>query len=254
MTIPTSPLKARRTPCCGGGNSDGHHGYTVTYSTQNHCSVLFQCWGSVWYKVFPYCLFNVMMSVILQYGVYRWGWVINVTDKGHSFMTLIVAFLVVSRANVSMARYNQAMGYLSLMCYNTDKLVQMVAIASSEAMNPAGAEWRHEVVYNALVMLRTAMAVMDYRTDGIPGWELPEVEPNLAVTLKEQLFLDVYRMRWAHHSRVSENEENMRVPTRMALLTKKAIRNAGDRVPLLDMASELNMFNIVDSFMVGYFG
>jgi Na+-driven multidrug efflux pump len=58
-------------------------------------------------------------------------------------------------------------------------------------------------------------------------------------------------MRWAHHSKVSENEENMRVPIRMATLTKKAIRNA---IPVLDVQSELNLFNIVDNFMVAYFG
>jgi hypothetical protein len=251
MTIPTHHRRHYNKKSSDDHDDHAYQRYTVTYATQSHYAVLTQGWGSDWFKVLPYCLFNVTVSAVLQYGMYKWGWVIPVSDKGHTFMTLIVAFLVVTRANVSLARYNTSMGYLSHMCYNVDRLVQMVTIGSFEQMNPVGAQWRHDVVYHAMIMLRAAMGVMDYRTDGIPGWELPEVDPTLAATLQSQLFLDKPHMRWAHHSKVSENEENMRVPIRMATLTKKAIRNA---IPVLDVQSELNLFNIVDNFMVAYFG
>ena len=241
---------------CGQRETELVHSYNVTYETKKHLSVLFQCWGSVWPKVLPYCIFNVLLSMTLQYGIHHWGWVVNVTDKGHSYMTLIVAFLTVSRANVSMGRYNQAMGYISQMYCSADKLVQMAVIYSSEAISPEGAEWRHDVAYNTMLLLRSVMAVIDYSADGIPAWDLPEVEPDLAKSLKKQLFLDNYHMRWAHHSRVSENEENMRVPIRMSLMTKKVIRSARQRLPrgTIPTLHEVQLINILDEFMTNYYG
>jgi predicted membrane chloride channel (bestrophin family) len=82
------------------------HGFTVTYHSENHCQVLGQCWGSVWPRVLPYCLLNVAISMVLQYFQGRNGFDFRVTDKGHSFLTMLVAFLVVSRATVSLGRYN----------------------------------------------------------------------------------------------------------------------------------------------------
>lgn len=40
---------------------------------------------------------------------------ISISDKGHSFMTLLVAFLIVSRVNISVTRYNEARGNLEVM-------------------------------------------------------------------------------------------------------------------------------------------
>jgi len=252
------------------------HSFTVTYESSAHWNVLFQCWGSVWHKVLLYCLWNVGVCIVLQYGCHSLGWNINVTDKGHSFLTLLVTFLTVTRANVSMGRYNEAMGYLTKMVFHTDQLVQTAAIvvaatttdnddedSNSVEHNTTATEisqWRHDVVYHSLLLLRTSMAVIDYPSDAIPGWALPQMDANMQKLLQKQLMVldpSNTNIQWAAaHHRVSEEEATMRVPIRLSLMTKQVIRSARHRLPkgTIHKQQELQLMTIVDNFMVGYYG
>jgi predicted membrane chloride channel (bestrophin family) len=98
--------------------------YTVTYRSRDHLSVIFQLYGSVWPEVIPYCLFNVGL-VLLDFFVVdpvlsKYGF--KVTDKGHTISIFFVSFLVVSRANMALARYNSARNHLGNMFFKTRAL------------------------------------------------------------------------------------------------------------------------------------
>ena len=133
------------------------HGYTVTYESSSHWKVMTQMWGSVWPKVrsnernrfhvwvakaslqivgivfdslvspphysqvLPYCLLNVLIMGIIEWFDVKDSIALAVSDKGHSFMNLLVAFLVVSRVNISIGGYIEARGYLSVLFFKNRK-------------------------------------------------------------------------------------------------------------------------------------
>jgi hypothetical protein len=51
--------------------------------------------GSLWPKVLPHCLINVALSAFLQLLKGYDSIDLSITDKGHSLMTMFVAFLIV---------------------------------------------------------------------------------------------------------------------------------------------------------------
>ena len=91
-----------------------------SYDTRNHCSILFQCYGSVFPRVISFCITNVVIMILAKLitDAYEWD-ALQVSNIGHSFISLIVSFLLVSRVNTSLGRYNEARSYLGQMYRET---------------------------------------------------------------------------------------------------------------------------------------
>jgi predicted membrane chloride channel (bestrophin family) len=89
----------------------------------------------------------------------------------------VVAFLLVSRISQALARFNEARSYLGTMYRETRELISNMAVLTSSPKNSndASKEWRSEVAYLALIILRTAMAAIDYPSDLLPAWDIPEL-------------------------------------------------------------------------------
>jgi predicted membrane chloride channel (bestrophin family) len=93
-----------------------HEAYTVAYHSENHTGVIAQMHDSLWPKGLPCCLINVALSAFLQLLKGYDSIDLSIADKGHSLMTMFVAFLIVSRVNMSLvARYKEARGNLGIM-------------------------------------------------------------------------------------------------------------------------------------------
>lgn len=245
----------RRGCCTSRKDSTKLHGFAVTYNSGSHLQVLTQCWGSVWSRVLPYCLFNVALSVVLQCIQGYNGFDFRITDKGHTYLTMLVSFLVVSRATVSSARYNQMRNHLKQIFCMQRQFIHQTTIMSSSNINQSGKEWRHDVSYLSLLHLRSIMAAIDYQCDGIPAWEMPEFDGKIAASLKKELFLEESTRHFAHHTTVSEYEENMRVPIRLALKLRQAViaqRKSLDH-PFV-WAEEAQLLGTIDKLMNGYYG
>ena len=77
------------------------------------------------------------------------------------FITLVVAFLLVSRVNMGLGRYNQARAALGTMYKETRQLTQQCCVFSMHDKSIRAKEWRFEVLYRLLLLLRTSMAVIN---------------------------------------------------------------------------------------------
>jgi hypothetical protein len=99
------------------------------------------------------------------------------------------------------------------------------------------------------------MAVINYSTDEIPGWDLPEMDPKIAAKFKSQLFVDEHtQQRFSLHRLVSENEENMRVPVGLALAIRFVIVDHRRKLEKpFSVQEELALLNSVDAVMSGYY-
>eukprot|EP00548_Thalassiothrix_antarctica_P000828 CAMPEP_0194147076 /NCGR_PEP_ID=MMETSP0152-20130528/22509_1 /TAXON_ID=1049557 /ORGANISM="Thalassiothrix antarctica, Strain L6-D1" /LENGTH=375 /DNA_ID=CAMNT_0038847765 /DNA_START=70 /DNA_END=1197 /DNA_ORIENTATION=- len=240
--------------CCSSRQPITDHAFTVTYDSENHFQVLFQCWGSVWPRVLPYCLFNVILAAILHYSKDGERHDYGYTGKGHSLLTMIVSFLLVSRIGVSYGRYCQVRNSLEKVITSSQQLIHLMSVFTSDNITQNGKEFRHDMAFLTMTQVRCIMCVMDYQNDKVASWDLPEIDPQIAVKLREQLFLNDKTKAFAHHSWISKCEENMRVPIRLALLLRKQIMSQSKKLeqPLIG-AEENRMLGTVDAIMNAYY-
>lgn len=100
---------------------------------------------------------------------------IELSTQGHSFMTLVVSFLLVSRVSIGLGRYTEARDGLGVMYREQRELIQNMVIYSDHCLDKAAKEWRQEVAYRAMILLQVVMAVIDYPTTKVPAWDIPEL-------------------------------------------------------------------------------
>jgi hypothetical protein len=183
-----------------------------------------------------------------------------ISNTGHTFMSLILAFLIVTRVNISVGRYNEARNNLEIMYRESRELIQNCCVFSDHITDVKGKEWRSDVAYRCMLLLRTAMAVIDYPTAKTPSWDVPELSNEEREQLKSNLFLEVSdrprnALRWAHRIR-TEEEENMRVPSKMAYTLRSVIHSQSTLFgpKKIETNLEIKLLGSVESFMGGYYG
>jgi predicted membrane chloride channel (bestrophin family) len=68
----------------------------------------------------------MIVLTILEEDNDDWG----ITGQGHSFASMIVAFLVVSRINTTLARYSECRNYIGVMYREASELIFFVLVKS----------------------------------------------------------------------------------------------------------------------------
>lgn len=211
-----------------------------------------------------------------------------VSGQGHSFAGMIVSFLVVSRINTALARYNECRNFVSSMYRESSKfwtnlslldefiwptnwcfvswftatstttattkgeLIQnaFVFTIRDQNVNTVSKEWRNELAYRCMVMLRTSVSVIQYKSEHVAAWEAPELSGY-------ELDYCTPTSAWRRHAQTPANRESdsMRIPTRLAFLLRQTICSQKKLLPHpLETSHELKLLGSVDSFMNGFYG
>eukprot|EP00816_Leptocylindrus_hargravesii_P008594 CAMPEP_0196827540 /NCGR_PEP_ID=MMETSP1362-20130617/94213_1 /TAXON_ID=163516 /ORGANISM="Leptocylindrus danicus, Strain CCMP1856" /LENGTH=188 /DNA_ID=CAMNT_0042208181 /DNA_START=504 /DNA_END=1066 /DNA_ORIENTATION=- len=148
---------------------------TVSYDTENHISVLTQLYGSVWSKVLPYCILNEVLVLAVHFLRVNDIADLTFSDKGHSFMGIMVSFLLVARSNIAISSYSACRALLGDAMRACRELIQhMIAFTRYDAKDSAK-EWREDIARRTVAMLRTVVAVLEYDTKGQHTWQIPEL-------------------------------------------------------------------------------
>jgi len=110
------------------------------------------------------------------------------------------------------------------------------------------------VLQQALLLLRTAVSVVEYSCAGAGGGtravDLPEVEGDVLKDLASNL----PPVRWLHRTR-SEFEENLRVPERIGVLLSTSIRSQQRRLePPIPVVLESDLHGELNLLLKGYSG
>ena len=106
------------------------------------------------------------------------------------------------------------------------------------------------MAYRTLLMLRTAIAVIQYREERVPAWAVPELT---GVELEYCTPNEVTN----RHAQTDDSPQNhsMRVPLQVAYLLRQSICSQVERLPSpLVVVQEMKLLESVDSFLNGYFG
>lgn len=189
-----------------------------------------------------------------------------ITAQSHTFLTLVISFLLVSRVNTALTRYSAARNSLSIMFRHSRELIQSACIFSSKHNNKGdddvlAQEWRHELVYRTLVLLRTAMAVIDYPTTKLPAWYVIELNGRERDTIEKNIHIihpDLQSWSAVHLFGSSSYEqrlwkESLRVPIRLAYLVRATVHSQDTRLTHpIPACYEVRLHGFLDGFIKGY--
>jgi Bestrophin, RFP-TM, chloride channel len=218
---------------------------------------------------------------------------LEVTDKGHTFISLLVGFLLVSRVSNALGRYWTARDGIGTMYRICRDIVQMACIFSStyssvskiskvegadadrrNQMVQRGQWFRHILIYRVLALLQSSMAMVSYPTTKVPAWDIPELNGPELNDVRQMVFqnqlscsgeLDTADPEIGRllNGQVNEWEETMRVPIRLAYLLRHTIHagaepdNLEQHCSILSSTSspvrELSLLNNVSQLMEGHF-
>lgn len=245
---------------------EGDYIRQVAYDDRNHCSVLFQMHGSVWPRVLPYCIVNV----ILTWGVFfakSHGIDLTVNQSGHKFMAMLISFLVVARAKITYDRFMEARKYLSQAYQSCRELVQHVCVLSMDDLGDGAKKWRQNVAYRTILLLRVTMAAIEFKSTKKSPWEVPEVSSDEQDDLADTLMIDTDKSelcperkrvtKWAHGARTLD-DESFRAPICLEFSLRKEImlqRKGGFlQKPFKHVNLELKMLDYVTAFNKAFHG
>jgi len=159
----------------------------VDYDGENHMSVIFQIYGSVWPTVLPWCIATMLVAVTVW--ALRAHDIVDLTiasSTGHSFMSILVSFLIVTRTTITYNRFMEARQHLADLYRNSREIVHYTCVLTSQNTSNKAKQWRQEVAYRTIVSLRVAVAALEYRSKGVNTWEvIPEEEHE-----KTELIID----------------------------------------------------------------
>lgn len=226
--------------------------YTVTYDSSSQWRVLTQMKGSVWPRVLPYCMVNMTITAFLHVA-YQFGIDLSYTGSGHSYLAIVVGFLMVDRVSRSLSRYQEAREYLEVMNKSCRQLVHTACIYSNSDVRDSAKQWRSEIAFRVILMLKASMAVMNHPSTKTDIAEIPEV--NMAVMEDLELNVPVSTAQWLHAENVADVEKNLRVPQRLSYMVRKCIRSQEGKIkPTIAPVAEGDMYSFLNIFMDGYYG
>jgi hypothetical protein len=211
----------------------------------------------------------VVLTLVDQRLQFRHNLSIDVSRQGHIFVNFVVSFLLLSRVRNAMERYNQARDYLNTMIRETREIVAESCVLSNDNLDESASAWRHELAYRSLVLLRTALAVMDFPTKHQPVWEIPELNgferdyvlqhgpTDRVVAHNGHWSANVVAHRTCHlaNSTDAKWQASLRVPICLEYLLHTTVRSQRLRLLTPMVAShEARIYTSVCSFMTGYAG
>lgn len=189
---------------------------------------LLQMYGSVWPFVFPWCV----VVGLFTYAVYflkEHDMDLTIHNgSGHSFMSLLVSFLVVTRTSLIFNKFTHSRQVLQNLFGACGEIVQHACLLTMTNTNTEARDWRSKVAYNTVIALRAAISALEYKSSHIPCWEyLPPFEDEeLQLLLNTNVSgtpANISALKDLAHGPRNEYTENFRVPTIWAYNLRKTI-------------------------------
>ena len=201
---------------------------TVNYVNRNHVGIITQRWGSVNKKVIPFCVANVALTIFLVW-LLNHGIDLTISEFGHEFMSILVAFLVINKLSFTLGLYYELQGYLSKMNQASVELTQLAFSYTKGYQAQEFKNWRLEVARQVLILLKVSVSVIHRGGDNC-AWDIPELQHNPPILVLDHNESPVmasgdvgaHRYRSGTPKEIYEfgynlqSDKNLRVPIRIA--------------------------------------
>ena len=197
--------------------------HRVSYTPQNHVQVLFQMYGSAFPQVFPFCLLNFFWTLAVV--SLKKHDVVDLTfhsSVGHSFMGLLVSFLLVSRSKISYDRFMDFRRNLARAYKACREVVQFTTVFTFQTQTPKAKEWRNEVCYRTILLLRVTMDALLWSSTEREKWEEEYFQYDKRLD-DHQVSEHFLTFRSLTHGRRSRIDENFRAPISFSHVLRQVI-------------------------------
>lgn len=134
-----------------------------------------------------------------------------------------MGFVMVSRVRGALNRYTEARKYLGEMFTQTQELVQQACVyslAKGETSTQAK-QWRNDVAYHILILLRCVQTILDYPSRREPVWTYM-VDDELQKEIQYKLYS--VSPRFSHGVKRGEFEDMIRVPLMLEYKLRETIQ------------------------------
>lgn len=218
----------------------------ISYSPRSHVQVLFTMHGSVLPQVLPFCVSNVLWTLIVE-GCRQKGW-FDLTFKsivGHSFMGILVSFLVVTRSRISYQRYMDSRRHLGEAYLACRELIHFACFYTLDDTSALAQAWRQEVAYRTIVLLRVTMDVLYWTATKKKLWETMGNFKG-----KHQKSKHIRQLREYEHGARTQIDEVLRAPLILIYNVREIIMehtaHLGHKMPVneyRDLVHQASAFN-----------
>lgn len=244
----------------------GYRVHRVSYTAQNHLQVLFQMYGSAFPQVLPFCLANVILTCVVEY--LKKKHILDLTfhsSIGHSFMGLLVSFLIVSRSRISYDRFMEFRRHLATTYKSCRELAHLTTVYTFHTQTPQALKWRQEVCYRTILLLRVTMDALLWSSTEREKWEDEyfqyrgggggkngEEEDDDDDDNVSEHFL---RFRKLSHGRRSFIDENFRAPITFAHVLRQTIMQHPEALGYKMAVNEYrDLLGLVGQFLDAFHG
>lgn len=248
---------------------NGYRVHRVSYTAQNHVQVLFQMYGSAFPNVLPFVILNVSWTFLVEY--LKRNDILDLTfhsSVGHSFMGLLVSFLIVSRSKISYDRFMEFRRHLATTYRTCREIAQSTTVFTFTTQTPAAKEWRQEVCYRTILLLRVTMDALLWSSTEREQWteeyfDLQEIQDHEDdedveehMDVRRQVISEhFFRFRKLSHGRRSRIDENFRAPITMGHILKFTIMQHPDALGYKMPVNEYrDLVNFVTIFLDAFHG
>lgn len=194
-----------------------------SFDSNNHFSVIFRKHGSIWPHVFPYCIFNAVLTYVIIYLKDKQDIDLTFPSNGHTFMATLLSFLIVTRSEVVYGRYMTSRAHLEDIYRMTREIVQYTCILTMRESTPRTRQWRSDVAFYSILLLRATMVSLEHESSAKNAWDIPELDKVDKDGMRRSPVKSSCVDGLDFLSRRSTREENFRVPVFLALQLRKTI-------------------------------
>ena len=160
------------------------------------------------------------------------------SDRGHTFMSLMVSFLVVTRSSIAYSRFLESRDYLDAAMVSCRELIQHVICFTRYDESPGAKKWRSEIARRSIVLLRTLVCILEYPTK------------HEDVTKKTDLTRDEVQALL-----LSVGGSNERTPMVLVIFLRTVIASNGDYLKeKMHVNKELRLYTFIADFVAAYHG
>jgi len=149
----------------------------LAYDTNNHYAVMTRMFGSVWPRIWHFCVANVILTLVL-FEMQRKGFSVAINDNGHKFMSILISFLVVSRVNIAYTRFMENARLMTDLFRNCRELVMNAMSFTRQFSSEASKDWRLDVCRRVIVLLKVTVSVLEYNQKRETTWTLPMLKKH----------------------------------------------------------------------------
>mmetsp|Transcript_34413 Transcript_34413/g.34596 ORF Transcript_34413/g.34596 Transcript_34413/m.34596 type:complete len:353 (-) Transcript_34413:414-1472(-) len=217
---------------------------TVHYDAKNHAQIIFTLSeGSVWRKCYLACLLNVGVTILLYVLKEKYDINLAINDKGHSFLSILTSFLVVTRMSIIYSRFWASREVVAKMYRSGRRLASKAAVYTMFDSSDKAQIYREQIMRKLLKLVGSSTYIIQDNAMSIALVEGCDVE-------------DVKRNHFSSKNAIKSNSHELEIlqdPDLLGLNLHATIVDHAKYLskPLL-MPHELDLLTELDNYLHSY--